>query len=85
MLVLVPFMLALPLHGLTLLRRAIVLDFRPELMLHVLLLSSFLTLLVLFIELSTLVRYYAEEELRRPYQGEWDDKPEIIRAYTDVG
>jgi hypothetical protein len=84
-LVLVPFLLALPIHGLTLLRRAIVLDFRPELMLHALLFSSFLTLLVLFVELSTLVRYYAEEELRRPYQGEWDDKPEITRAYTDAG
>jgi hypothetical protein len=84
-LVLVPFLLALPIQGLTLLRRAIVLDFRPELMLHVLLLSSFLTLLVLYIELSTLVRYYAEQELRRPYQGEWDDKPDITRAYTEVG
>jgi hypothetical protein len=84
-LVVVPFLLALPIHGLTLLRRAIVMDFRPELMLHVLLLSSFLTLLLLFVELSTLVRYYAEEELRRPYQGEWDEKPEITRSYTDAG
>ncbi len=85
MLVLVPFLLALPLNGVALLRRAIVLDFRPELMLHVLLVSTFLTVLVLFIELSTLVRYYAEEELRRPYKGEWDDKPEVIRLYTEAG
>ena len=84
-LVLVPFLLALPIHALTLLRRTIVMDFRPELMLHLLLFGSFLTLLLLFVELSTLVRYYAEEELRRPYQGEWDDKPEITRAYTDAG
>lgn len=82
-LVLVPFVLALPVHALTLLRRSIVLDFRPELMLHLLVASSLLTLLVLFIELSTLVRYYAEEELRRPYEGEWDDKPEVTRSYTD--
>ncbi len=84
-LVLVPFLLALPIHGLMLLRRTIVMDFRPELMLHLLLFGSFFTLLLLFVELSTLVRYYAEEELRRPYQGEWDDKPEITRAYTDAG
>lgn len=84
-LVLLPFLAALPVHALTLMRRAIVLGFRPELMLHVLLLASFLTLLLLFIELSTTVRYYAEEELRRPYQGEWDDKPDITRSYTDAG
>jgi len=84
-LVLVPFLFALPVHALTLLRRVIVFGFRPELMLHILLASSFLTLLVLFIELSTLVRYYAEEELRRPYEGEWDDKPELARHYTDSG
>lgn len=82
-LVLVPFLLALPVHALTLMRRTIVLGFRPELMLHLLIASSLLTLLVLFIELSTLVRYYAEEELRRPYEGEWDDKPDITRHYTD--
>jgi len=84
-LVLVPCLLALPIYGLTLLSRPIVMDFRPELMLHVLNFSSFLALLVLFVELSTLVRYYAEEALRRPYQGEWDDKPETARVYTDSG
>lgn len=73
-LVLVPFFLALPIQGLIGMRRQIVFGFRPELMFHLLLAGSFLTLLVLFMQLSSLVRFYTEERLRRPFEGEWDDK-----------
>jgi hypothetical protein len=69
-LVLVPFFLALPIQAITSMRRAIVFGFRPELIYYLLLTSSFLTLLVLFIQLSTVVRFYAEEKLRRPFEGE---------------
>ncbi len=73
-LVLIPFFLALPIQGITAARRQIVFGFRPELMYYLLLLSSFLTLFVLFVQLSTVVRFYTEAKLRRPFEGEWDEK-----------
>ncbi len=85
-LVLVPFFMVLPIQAMTSMRRTIVFDFRPELIYHMLLVTSFLTLLILFIQLSTVVRFYAEVELRRPFEGEWDDKhptPKPLEEYGD--
>jgi hypothetical protein len=73
-LVLIPFFLALPLQGLIAMRYEIINNFKPELVFHLLQLTSFLTVVILFIQLSSMVRYYAQEELRRPFEGEWDDK-----------
>ena len=85
-LVLIPFFLALPLQWVSGARQMIVYNFRPELIFYLLLTTSFLTVLILYIQLSTLVRYYAEEKLRRPFEGEWDDKhkPEK-REYDPAG
>lgn len=83
-LVLIPFFLALPLQGFFAHRQQVAYEFRPELIYHLLLFSSFVTLLVLFVQLSTLVRFYAEEELRRPFEGEWDDKHEAKRTYGEI-
>lgn len=82
-LVLIPFFLALPIQAMTSMRRQIVFGFRPELIYYMLLLASFLTLLVLFIQLSTVVRFYSEEKLRRPFEGEWDDKHETPTAFEE--
>ncbi len=82
-LVLIPFFMVLPIQAITSMRRAIVFGFRPELIYYLLLISSFLTLLVLFIQLSTVVRFYAEQKLRRPFEGEWDDKHEAAQPFDD--
>lgn len=82
-LVLIPFFLALPIQGITAMRREIVFGFRPELMYYLLLMTSFLMLIVLFVQLSTLVRFYTEEKLRRPFVGEWDDKHEGKNTFDE--
>ena len=67
----IPFLLAAPLQGVQSARRAIVEMFRPELILWLLLLTSLVTLLILYLQLSMLVRFYSDEALRQPYRGEW--------------
>ncbi|MCB9516648.1 MAG: hypothetical protein H6693_10685 [Candidatus Latescibacteria bacterium] len=84
LLVFIPFVLTLPLRALSLVRRIVVLEFRPELMFYALLATSFLGLLVLFLQFSSAVRYYAETVLRRPFMGEWDDKHEAHYPELDA-
>lgn len=71
-LVLVPFFMAQPLRALLTLRVGMVRLFRPELVLHTLLFVSLATLAILFLQLSTLVRFYVEEELRQPLTEDWE-------------
>ncbi len=74
-LVAIPFFLALPIQGLVAARGAIVHNFRPEIIFHVLMFTSLLTLAILFLQISTTVRFYTDEVLRKPFESEWDDKP----------
>jgi hypothetical protein len=71
-LVLVPFFLVQPLRALLALRVGMVRLFRPELILYSLLFVSLVTLAILFLQLSTLVRFYVEEELRQPLTEDWE-------------
>jgi hypothetical protein len=69
-LVLVPFLLAWPVQALLGLKRAMVFDFRPELVLYTTLLVSLITLMFLFIQLSALIRFHCDEVYRdqtKPY------------------
>ncbi|MCP4545703.1 MAG: hypothetical protein GY835_04440 [bacterium] len=84
-LIMIPFFLALPLQWVAAARVSIITRFRPELIFYLLLLNSLVMVAILFIQLSTLVRYYAEEKLRKPFAGEWDDKDLPERRVYDPG
>ena len=66
-LVMIPYLLALPLRALIGMPRSIMETFRPELILYLLLLSSLYTLLLLFLQLATIIRYHIAEVSRGGY------------------
>ncbi len=65
--VMIPFLLALPIRMLIGTPRAIMETFRPEIVLYLLLLSSFVTMLLLFLQLATIIRFHISEVNRNAY------------------